>query len=106
MIFRQLLRLAPWLLSAFILCAAIWHTNANAETNCESVAGFAETVMEARQKGVSLVKMMQATDNKLLQAIIMEAYETPRYSTEEYQARKIGEFRDSWYLACLKNSGE
>jgi len=33
MIFRQLLRLAPWLLSAFILCAAIWHTNANAETS-------------------------------------------------------------------------
>lgn len=34
--------------------------------------------------------------------LIIMAYDSPRYSTEEMQKRSVDEFRDQAYLSCAK----
>jgi len=79
----------------------------SATVDCNNVAEFAEVIMEARQVGVSMPKAIElANGSKLLEKIIVDAYEVPHYSTQEYRSRKISDFRDSWYLACFKAMSE
>ncbi len=73
------------------------------QETCASIGNFAETVMENRQAGVSMAKMMELTDTELLQEIIINAYSSPRYSVERNQKREVADFRDRWYLECVRN---
>ena len=78
---------------------------ASANEFCESVGKFAEITMRGRQSGVPMSQVMKyATerDNEMLQAMIMEAYNQPRYSSKEYQDRAVADFRNVWELACYK----
>ncbi|QDP59264.1 MAG: hypothetical protein Tp136SUR676911_3 [Prokaryotic dsDNA virus sp.] len=70
------------------------------ETVCEKMAGFAQTVMENRQAGVPLVKMIKITDNELLQDIIKTAYKRPQYP-EGYRTKPVTDFQNDIYLECL-----
>ncbi len=73
------------------------------QETCAAIGNFAETVMENRQAGVSMAKMMELTDTELLQEIIINAYSSPRYSVERNKKREVADFRDRWYLECVKN---
>jgi len=71
---------------------------------CNQISGLAEAMMSSRQAGVSMAKAMKVTgDNDLFKAMMVDAYETARYSVESNQQRKIEDFRDKWYLACYKS---
>ena len=74
------------------------------ESYCDQISGLAEAMMSSRQAGVSMAKAMKVTgDNDLFKAMMVDAYETARYSVESNQQRKIEDFRDKWYLACYKS---
>lgn len=65
---------------------------------------FGQAVMTARQNGVPLQVAMSANDtnSELLAAIILQAYEVPRYSTERVKRRAIEDFRDEVSLGCYQ----
>lgn len=72
-------------------------------SECDSISKLAENIMNNRQHGTAMSKMMQiAEDNKLIQAMVISAYEKNRYSTEEVQTKIIEEFRDDAHLQCVK----
>ena len=71
--------------------------------SCQQIAELAKSIMTARQKGVSMSKVMEiAGDNKLFKEMMVDAYETGRYIVESNQRRETADFRDKWYLACYK----
>lgn len=76
---------------------------------CSRAAQVAESLMNARQKGVSLQDAMEALKSSypknvhgFIEKLVISAYEIPRYSSSEYQRRAAGEFRDKAHLQCLK----
>lgn len=69
---------------------------------CKSVSNLAETAMTYRQEGISVVAMIEAVDLPVSRFLIKEAYKMPRYSSEEYQRQAISDYRDEYYINCLK----
>jgi hypothetical protein len=78
---------------------------------CKAAASMAGSIMRSRQAGLSMVKSMElvaqtssgAPDvRKLIEHIVMEAYDTPHYSSEAIIDRAINDFRDEQFLKCLK----
>lgn len=70
---------------------------------CATFATYAEVVMKARQGGVPLGQMLDTIDGEpVLRALLMVAYDQPRFSTESYQQDAISTFRDEVHLGCLQ----
>ena len=75
---------------------------------CAGAAAFAESQMKARHNGVSMQRLMEAADRqgpdgaKARRVMIIDAYESPRYTNPEVVQRSIEDFRDKWYLRCIK----
>lgn len=81
---------------------------------CLSIESTAGTIMEARQVGVPMAKVMKHTHpktgddkidegvEKIMKAMVMDAYKRPRFSSKEYQQNAILDFRNEWYLSCLE----
>ena len=69
---------------------------------CGRVSRAAEFVMEMRQEGRSLSDIMTgfASDNPLLREMVLEAWATDPYVTEQGKQRAIARFRDDWTLHC------
>jgi len=71
--------------------------------SCDQIANVAKSVMSGRQGGVSMGTLVGiAKGNALIEKMVVEAYESGRYSTKEIQDRQISEFRDKWFLWCFK----
>lgn len=72
---------------------------------CSKVAKLAELIMTSRQIGVELDEMLsdQGKESELSKAMIIDAYSTPRFSSEASQKRSISEFKNEWQLKCIKN---
>lgn len=72
---------------------------------CGNIYGIAKCTMELRQLGESMPNQMKdAKGSKVLEAMVIEAYESPRFSTEKNQKREVDEFADKWYLTCVKET--
>lgn len=74
---------------------------------CEGYAGLAATVMGKRLDGVPMQAMVKAVikDGSVdqdIERMVTEAYDSPRFTTEEHKRRAVEEFRDRWYLLCYK----
>ena len=77
--------------------------SANASEKCVAAAELANTVMQTRQLGVSIVKAMElAGDNRAVRAIVALAYSKPRYSTEQFQQEARTDFETEVYLICIR----
>ncbi|MEN8283052.1 hypothetical protein [Acinetobacter gerneri] len=83
------------------------------EKNCRDIMRVANTLMKARQNGMSLDKMLEVNDRAYLdtqdsnmrqisQMIIRDAYEQPNYKTESYKQEQLNEFSSKYYLGCMK----
>ena len=77
---------------------------------CTGIAGLAEVIMQGRQNGRPMHEMMgiaaQGNDpgtNIITEALIIDAFSHPRYSTERVKQSTIGDFADSAYLSCITN---
>lgn len=78
-------------------------------TTCASISELAETVMEARMNGISMKDSMAINENHenellkdILRGLIIEAYNTPLYYTEEAKENQKREFSNAAYLSCIK----
>ena len=72
------------------------------KTFCETIESTATVVMQGRQYGMKLSDVLKGVKNDLLVAIIIEAYEEPRWSTKKMQTRAIVDFANEVMLACVK----
>lgn len=77
---------------------------------CANVARAAEAVMQARQNGTAMQTVLEklndtqftAEGKEGFRAMIMMAYEQPRFNTEENKQNAINDFRDKVQLVCMK----
>lgn len=75
---------------------------ATASDNCAPVAKLANTIMKARQSGMSVVQAMEiAKENEGVQAIVRLAYMEPRYSSDLYRENAATDFETEVYLICV-----
>lgn len=90
---------------AAIIITAI-STPALAETwqeKCEVIGELAHVIMKTRQDGASMPSAMKTANGyKLAELMVSEAYDEPRYGSEEYKANATNDFRDKWYSDCYK----
>ena len=56
-----------------------------------------DIIKEAAEKNERLEKFSESEE-----AIVIEAYDTPRYTAEDMKKRAIEDLRDSVYLSCIK----
>lgn len=70
---------------------------------CESYSALATAIMGARQSGTSMRKAWEIADgNKLAEALVIGAYDLPRYQSTRYQKRAITEFANAVFSVCIK----
>jgi hypothetical protein len=72
---------------------------------CVVMANAGEVIMKGHQKGYPMKEMMATYSGAgdTIDQLIMVAYDSPRYSTEESQQKAIGEYRDKVYLECVSD---
>ena len=103
-------------MKAFILIAALAlpapalaATDQHRE-NCKALAAFAHTIMNTRQQGVALTRVLEAVvapvedaeAREIIRTVVMRAYGEPRYTTEQVQESAAADFRDRIHVWCLQ----
>jgi len=77
---------------------------------CEDISSLAGLIMDVRQKGAPMSTVMGVANEQkdayrpLCRSIVIDAYESPKYSTESVKAQVISEFTNKYYLACVKSN--
>lgn len=74
---------------------------------CVQIERLAGKVMESRQVGVPMSRVMEIVSKGtatalILQRMVIEAYQEPDYSTEEYKSRQRIEFAARWAAICYE----
>ena len=77
---------------------------------CTLMALSAKRTMEARQTGMPLSQYLELTENmplpdafkSFIKELALEAYDSPRFSTNEHRIRVITEFENQVLVGCLK----
>ncbi|MCO6427541.1 hypothetical protein [Nitrosomonas communis] len=98
---------------AFVLLAVLFVQSAQSHANdlqswCESISKLGAAIMSSRQSGVAMSEIMKQKFfesqklNNLIEAMTINAFEEPRYHSEEMQKRSVEDFRNSVYLECTK----
>lgn len=79
------------------------NASAKETDTCKNIAEVAETIMDARQSGVSVVDMMEiAGDNDLMKKMVIYAYKQPKYNGAEFRRKEIASFKNEFYIACYE----
>jgi len=70
---------------------------------CALVGDLAEVIMANRQVGARVSEMMEIADGEpLVEALVLEAYKIPRYSSDEMQMRSVEDFRNDAEALCYR----
>ena len=86
---------------AVVLVLTVFSVQAEEKHFCTSIGELATVVMQKRQEGIDLSKMLAlAKDNDGVKAIVLDAYNSPRYSTDTYKNDAISHFSNKRVLAC------
>lgn len=97
---RMMMALAILLLAG-VAGAETW------EERCAADSKLAELIMRQRQKGIPMERQMTVIGDmpeaSLYRKMVIDAYERGRYRTPEIVQREIEDFRDRWYLGCIKS---
>ena len=83
------------------------------EKNCRNLMKYAEMAMDAKQKGISLSKMLEINDKTIskkdnqemhdvFQSILMDAYGEPTYSSLTVKREQKNEYAAKYYIACME----
>jgi hypothetical protein len=86
-----------------VVCVAVLPAWGKDTGSCENTADTAKSIMEARQVGMSMGKILNMSENKVIHEMVFQAYEVPRFQTDEFQQRAISNFREKWEFDCLKS---
>ena len=75
---------------------------------CKPIHSLAQTIMERRQEGASMVEMLEianSSDNESAKSfailLVEEAYSSPRYHTRENQRRAVQDFGNENFKMCM-----
>lgn len=74
---------------------------------CAQIGELAQSTMIARQGGVAISQLWPEDGSgpetiiSIHRAMLLEAYKTPQYHTEERQVDAVNEFRNIWETACF-----
>ncbi len=94
------------LATALAATPAFANDGATGQTRAETCAGlhkYAHAVMEGRQAGVPMPAAMSVADEiPLFEEIVIQAYKTPRWRTEERMIAASDDYANEWYLICLE----
>jgi len=89
------------LLLATLLTASCTAQAATHE-QCKEISSLAGTIMQAKQRGVSLADLMSVKDEKgIIKPVALSAYKEPSYSGAKYKRKQVVEFKNKWYLICI-----
>ncbi len=96
------------ILAVLLMTAASTSQAATDHETCVAVQGIAKAVMKNRQTGVGIDSVMGIANNAgklkpLITDIVITAYDSPKFSTSDYQEEAITEFGNSYYIDCIKN---
>lgn len=86
------------------------YADVDADSFCESIMEAAEVTMRSRQTGVSAVEAIELANNAtgsirdMLREMIVKAYSSPRYSTDEYRESAADDFATDYYIECIKHT--
>jgi hypothetical protein len=76
---------------------------------CKSISSTAETIMIKRQEQIPMEKMVSILSGsdkqtqKIVEKIIIEAYDHPRFEGKDFITKVVADFKDRWFLDCFKN---
>lgn len=70
---------------------------------CKGRSEMAELVMRFRQLGTSAASMMEKYDDLSYRAMVLVAYDTPRYHSKEAIERSVQEFSSAAYMHCFNS---
>lgn len=88
-----------------VLSMAIISDRASAaphDEHCDQVEEVAEAVMEARQRGVPARDMLGIANDDITRAIVIDAYDSQRYSSHTLRERAVRDFAERVYITCHK----
>lgn len=72
--------------------------------NCKEISEFAGSIMQVRQQGTPMSDLYDiANGSKVIESLIILAYEVPKFNTEEYKQREVNKFKNEFFLTCVKN---
>lgn len=91
-----------------LLLASVSSTPSSKELRlCDNITTLSETVMIARQEGipmsyfVDLVSGYSEETRTLVLDVVKDAYDRPRWHTDERKFREVEDFRDQVYNECF-----
>jgi len=92
-------------LSLLLASSATYAGDSN-ET-CDQIHEIATSVMDARQRGVSVKKAMDIMGGTSIgKNMVMNAYEDTRWNSKSRQQDAVTEFANTYYLECVKAFSE
>lgn len=77
--------------------------NPDTDDVCRDLGELAHTIMVARQNGVPMNEIVRIVgESDLAVGIVLDAYNQPRYSTEEFRDRAAADFRNDIEAFCYR----
>lgn len=73
---------------------------AMAQDACQVRGDTAEVIMLSRQTGTDVKELLKIAPDDEIRALILEAYQVPRYSTPERILREVADYREKHEVAC------
>lgn len=86
-------------------------TELNDQDGCELLGSLSKAIMSARQRNMPMQDLMRdffgdnSQFDNVARGIVIDAYETPLFNTEQNKKVAITEFQNKWYLECVKSGG-
>ena len=90
-----------------LLAMALMSFNSVADdADCSAFYELSENIMDARQSGVPMPKMLEMLDEykHVATPIVLSAYKMSRYRTERIKKEVVEEFATKWMLLCIESS--
>lgn len=94
-----------------VLALSVFMTSPAIAVNpfCDIVLSYATSIMEARQAGVSVQKMMTVADESeaasdMMRAMTTDAYSQSKYDSPAIQKTVVENFAHKHYLNCVQRS--
>lgn len=106
MLKKYLLAISLTVLSSSLMAEEMASNSMENEEYCEAISRLSEGIMKSRQAGVSLSDSLGIAQTEVTRMIVLDAWESPRYSTKSVIQREVDDFRDKWHLGCLKAISE
>lgn len=89
------------ILSAAIALTAQASANGN-RIECIDIADYAESVMKIRQSNGDLTVIYEKVKNsKIAKDILLDAFDSDVYQTEEYKNEEITQFKNKYFKWCI-----